>query len=139
MLKNEVVLDELRKRVGRYDSLKSLFAQFQAHIQSVQAVGSPIRSITIEALSPTQSRVTFLGECFLLRFLMRKHLGLIEFWNEAEFSEDPLAEEPLAAVEFTGQGEVKIKQPDGEDPINLKEDTACICLLVNWLYQHGAA
>lgn len=139
MLHSQDALDDLRKRRSRYNVLQGLFAQFQAHIQALQAPDSSIHGITIVSESPTQTKVEFLHERFFIQFSMRSGLGLLELWDEADLIEDSFGGDPLASVEFTGSGDLKIEQPKGEDPLCLKEDNDCICLLVNWLHEHGSA
>ncbi len=133
----EKTLDELNRVAARYTTLKSLFSQFQQSIEKASK-SFPVKGIALTTVTATKSEVEFLDRRYTISFSVADGHGAIEF---TRMKEPPANSEPtrLALVRFNGEGVLDIKQPASEDPMNLKEESCCLNLLVHWLLQDAPA
>ena len=128
--------DELNRVAIRYAALKVLFSQFQLFLEEASK-SLPVKGIVITTASTTESEVEFLDKRYVISFFAEGGHGLIEFSNARGV---PSNAEPtqLALARFNGQGVLDLKQPASEDEMNLKEESCCINLLMNWLLQEAS-
>ena len=131
-------LDEMTKELSRYlarhEKFKTIFKTFQDNIVHLKSRSFPVRGITIDNDSDINTSILFVGRKYNIRFsscMTNEGLkGKISIYRATETAE--VIE--VSSVTYNGQSVVDIEPPSGEDPIALNEDSCCINLVLNWLY-----
>lgn len=88
----------------------------------------------MNTLSTTKTEVTFLDRLYIVSFSVANSQGVIVFARVSDGRANAEVTQ-LGSVSFNGQGTVDIKQPPNEDQMNMKEDSCCLNLLLNWLLE----
>jgi hypothetical protein len=128
----EKAIEQLTPLVSRYQSLKVLFNQFQKCIEEANKQTFPVKEISVNTLSAIKSEVNFLDRLYVISFSIVKSQGLIAVARVSD-SQTNAEITQIDSVSFNGQGVVATQQPQNEDQINIKEESCCLNLLLNWL------
>ena len=133
MKQTDEVIRDLEKCQARYKKFDSLFREFQRSIEHLQLNDFPLKGISLEHESGSQTKLSFLGRQYKFDFSMCYVDGDLKGKVVFERIHEDEESQRLASATYDGNGDLDLDPPEGEDVLCLRDENSCISLALNWL------
>ena len=132
----ERVIDKLDGIPQKHELLKGLFNVFQGNLSRLEAADFPLSCIQVETASDSRSIVRFLDREYEIRFgsvvTGNSVSGSISICRVLNRSGGKITE--LTSRTFNNEAVVSIQPPSSHQSIRLSDESECITLVLNWIY-----